>query len=148
MNNSNSTRNNSTTMNSRQLKRAASINNLINNSGNKKKIINAMQRIKFIPVSYYSKAIKELIKSQNNFFVLSVFKDENQKYVFRGLYEINEKDPKIAIKLFAPNYGQNNININNINYFYNYSLSKGDFIRYKFIDEKNKNFNEDTVIIL
>ena len=148
MNNSNSTRNNSTTMNSRQLKRAASINNLINNSGNKKKIINAMQRIKFIPVSYYSKAIKELIKSQNNFFVLSVFKDENQKYVFRGLYEINEKDPKIAIKLFASNYGQNNININNINYFYNYSLSKGDFIRYKFIDEKNKNFNEDTVIIL
>ena len=148
INSSNSTRNNSTTTNSKQLKKAASINNLINNFGNKKKIINAMQRIKFIPVSYYSKAIKELVKSKNNIFVILVFKDENQKYVFRGLYEIYEKEPKIAIKLFAPNYGQNSININNINYFYNYSFSKGDFIRYKFIDEKNKSFNEDTVIIL
>ena len=70
------------------MKKAASINNLLNNLGNKKKIISAMQRIKFIPVSYYSKAIKELVKSKNNIFVLLVYKDENQRYVFRGLYEI------------------------------------------------------------
>ena len=147
VNNSNSTRNNTSTITNKELKKAASINNLINNLGNKKKIISAMQRIKFIPVSYYSKTIKEMIKSKNNIFVLLVYKDQNQRYVFRGLYEILEKDPRIAIKLFAPNYGQNIINVNNINYFYNYSFSRGDFIRYKFIDEKNKKFNEDTIII-
>ena len=148
INNSNSTRNNTSTVTNKEMKKAASINNLINNTGNKKKIISAMQRIKFIPVSYYSKAIKEMIKSRKNIFIILVYKDENQKYVFRGLYEIYEKDSKIANKLFAPNYGQNIINVNNINYFYNYSISTGDFIRYKFIDEKNKKFNEDTVIIL
>ena len=147
INNSNSTRNNTSTITNKELKKASSINNLINNVGNKKKIINAMQRIKFIPVSYYSKTIKEMIKSKNNIFVLLVYKDQNQRYVFRGLYEIFEKDPKIAYKLFAPNNGQNIINVNNINYFYNYSLSRGDFIRYKFIEEKNKQFNEDTIII-
>ena len=41
-------------------KKSASINNLMNNLNNKKKIISAMQRIKFTPVSYYSKAIKEM----------------------------------------------------------------------------------------
>ena len=147
INNSNSTRNNSSTVTSKQLKKAASINNLINNLGNKKKIVNAMQRIKFIPVSNYPKAIKELFKSKNNNFVILVYKDENQRFVFRGLYETFEKDPKIANKLFAPNSGQNNVNINNINYFYNYSFDRGDFIRYKFIDEKKKKFNEDTIII-
>ena len=76
-----------------------------------------------------------------------VYKDENQRYVFRGLYEIIEKEPKIANKLFVPNNGQNNLNINNINYFYNYSFTKGDFVRYKFKDEKSKSFNEDTIII-
>ena len=147
INNSNSTRNNTSTITNKELKKASSINNLINSVGNKKKIINAMQRIKFIPVSYYSKTIKEMIKSKNNIFVLLVYKDQNQRYVFRGLYEIFEKDPKMAYKLFAPNNGQNIINVNNINYFYNYSLSRGDFIRYKFIEEKNKQFNEDTIII-
>ena len=147
VNNSNSTRNNSSTITNKQMKKAASINNLLNNLGNKKKIISAMQRIKFIPVSYYSKAIKELVKSKNNIFVLLVYKDENQRYVFRGLYEIFKKEPRIANKLFAPNYGQNIININNISNFYNFSFSKGDFVRYKFINEKNKKFNEDTIII-
>ena len=102
-----------------------------------------MQRIKFIPVSYYSKVLKEMIKSKNNIFVFLVYKDENQRYVFRGLYEMCEKDPKNENKLFSPNNGQNNLNINNINYIYDYSFSRGDFIRYKFNDEKNKKFNED-----
>ena len=146
-NNSNSTRNNSNTIPSRQLKKAASINNLMNNDGNRKKIINAMQRIKFIPVSNYSRAIKELFKSNNNNFVILVYIDQNQRFIFRGLYETYEKSPKIANKLFAPNYGQNNININNINYFFNYSFDRGDFVRYKFNNEKNKKFNEDTIII-
>ena len=127
--------------------KAASINNLFNNIGNRTKIISAMQRIKYIPVSYYSQAIKELFKSNSNFFTLLVYKDMNEKYVFRGLYEICEKQPKIANKLFGPNCGLHNININNINYYYNYSFTKGDFVRYKFIDEKNKQFNDDTIII-
>ena len=65
----------------------------------------------------------------------------------KKLLEIIEKEPKIANKLFVPNNGQNNLNINNINYFYNYSFTKGDFVRYKFKDEKSKSFNEDTIII-
>ena len=75
-----------------------------------------------------------MVKNIKNIFVILVFKDENQKYAFRGLYKIYEKDPKIAYKLLSTNYGKNYININNVNYFYNYSLSKGEFIRYKFID--------------
>ena len=129
------------------MKKASSINNLINNKDNKNKIISAMQRIKFIPVNYFSKAIKQLIKSKNNIFILLVYKDENQRFVFRGLFEIFKKNQRFAYKLFAPTYRQNNIAINNINNVYNYSMSRGEFIRYKFIDEKNKKFNEDTIII-
>ena len=145
--NSISTRNNSSNITNKQLKKAASINNLLSDVGNRKKIVSAMQRIKFIPVSFYSKAIKELFKSSNHTFALLVYKDQNQRYIFRGLYEVCQKDPKIANKLFAPNNGQNNININNINFFYNYSIDRGEFFRYKFNNDKNKKFNEDTIIL-
>ena len=127
-------------------KKSASINNLMNNLNNKKKIISAMQRIKFTPVSYYSKAIKEMTQINSNILVILVYKDEKQRFVFRGLYEVNEKDPQNAYKIFAPNCEQNIINVNNINCFYNYTPNRG-FFRFKFIDEKNKNFNEDTVLI-
>ena len=106
-----------------------------------------MQRIKFSPVSYYSKAIKKLFKSNSLIFTLLVYKDENQRYVFRGLYEVCKKEPKVAIKIFAPNINENNIHINNIKFFYNYSFNRGDFIKYKFNNETKKKFNEDTIII-
>ena len=127
-------------------KKSASINNLMNNLNNKKKIISAMQRIKFTPVSYYSKAIKEMTQINSNILVMLVYKDENQRFVFRGLYEANEKDPKNLYKVFAPNCEQGILNVNNINYFYNYSPNRG-FFRYKFSDEKNKVFNGDTILI-
>ena len=52
-----------------------------------------------------------------------------------------------AKKIFAPNCEQSLLNINNVNNFYNYSLCKGDFIKYKFVNEKLKKFNEDIVIV-
>ena len=128
-------------------KKAASINNLINNLDNKKKIICAMQRIKFIPVSYYSKAIKEMTQINSNLLVILVYLDENQKFVFRGLYEVNKNDPQYAKIIFGPGCELNILNVNNINNFFNYSLSRGDFFRYKLIDEKNKKFNEDIIIV-
>ena len=130
-----------------QHKKALSINNLMNNLDNKKKIICAMQRIKFIPVSYYSKAIKEMTQINGNLLVILVYKDENQRFVFRGLYEVNEKDPQFAKKIFGQNCELNVLNINNINNFYNYSLSRGDFIKYKLLDEKIKKFNDDIVLV-
>ena len=130
-----------------QHKKSASINNLINNLDNKKKIICAMQRIKFIPVSYYSKAIKEMTQINNNLLVILVYKDENQRFVFRALYEVNVNEPQYAKKIFGPNCELNVLNINNVNNFYNYSLSSGELFRYKIIDEKNKKFNDDIVII-
>ena len=130
-----------------QHKKALSINNLMNNLDNKKKIICAMQRIRFIPVSYYSKAIKEMTQINGNLLVILVYKDENQRFVFRGLYEVNEKDPQFAKKIFGQNCELNVLNINNINNFYNYSLSRGDFIKYKLLDEKIKKFNDDIVLV-
>ena len=128
-------------------KKAASINNLINNLDNKKKIICAMQRIKFIPVNYYSKAIKEMTQINGNLLVILVYIDENQRFVFRGLYEVNENDPQYAKLIFGPNCEPNILNVNNMNNFFNYSLSRGDFFRCKIIDEKNKKFNEDIIIV-
>jgi len=118
---------------------------LLGDVGNRKKLVRCIQRIKFISVSYYSKVIKELFINSKHTFALLVYKDQNQRYVFRGLYEFCEKDPKIAYKLFAPNNRKNNIKINNINFFYNYSINRGEFFRYKF--NKNKKFNEDTIIL-
>ena len=76
-----------------------------------------------------------------------VYKDENQRFVFRGLYEVNEKDPQFAKKIFGQNCELNVLNINNMNNFYNYSLSRGDFIKYKLLDEKIKKFNDDIVLV-
>ena len=146
-NNNNPTKNNNCINLNNQHKKSASINSLINNLDNKKKIICAMQRIKFIPVSYYSKAIKEMTQINNNLLVILVYKDENQRFVFRALYEVNVNDPQYAKKIFGPNCELNVLNINNVNNFYNYSLSSGELFRYKIIDEKNKKFNDDIVII-
>ena len=130
-----------------QHKKSASINNLMNNLDNKKKIICAIQRIKFIPVSNYSKVIKEMTQINGNLLVILVYKDENQRFIFRGLYQVNEKEPQYAKMIFAPNCEQIILNVNNVNNFYNFSLSKGDFIKYKFFDEKLKKFNEDIVVV-
>ena len=83
----------------------------------------------------------------NNLLVILVYKDENQRFVFRALYEVNVKEPQYAKKIFGPNCELNVLNINNVNNFYNYSLSSGELFRYKIIDEKNKKFNDDIVII-
>ena len=106
-----------------------------------------MQRIKFIPVNYYSKAIKEMTQINGNLLVILVYIDENQRFVFRGLYEVNENDPQYANLIFGLNCGPNILNVNNMNNFFNYSLSRGDFFRCKIIDEKNKKFNEDIIIV-
>ena len=82
-----------------------------------------------------------------NLLVILVYKDENQRFVFRGLYQVNENDPQNAKKIFAPNCDKSILNVNNIYNFYNYSLYKGDFIKYKFFNEKLKKFNEDIVIV-
>ena len=130
----------------KQLKKSASNNNL-HKQINKHKIILAMQRIKFMPLSNYSKALNELYKSKKNLFVLLVYKDTKERYVFRGLYEVNTKDKQTAHKLFAPDFGQAILNINNINYFYNYQSNMREFVRIKFNNEENKKFNADTIIV-
>ena len=107
--------------------------------GNRKKLVSAMQRIKFISVSYYSKAIEELFINSKHTFSLLVYKDQNQRYVFRGLYEVCEKDPKINYKLFAPNYVQNNKSINNINIFIIIQLIEENFSDINLIKIKIKN---------
>ena len=121
--------------------------NLMNNLDNKKKIICAIQRIKFIPVSNYSKVIKEMTQINGNLLVILVYKDENQRFIFRGLYQVNEKEPQYAKMIFAPNCEQIILNVNNVNNFYNFSLSKGDFIKCIFFEEKLKKFNEDIVVV-
>ena len=83
----------------------------------------------------------------NNLLVILVYIDENQRFVFRGLYKVNENDPQYANLIFGLNCGPNILNVNNINSFFNYSLNRGDFFRYKIIDEKNKKFNEDIIIV-
>ena len=35
----------------------------------------------------------------------------------------------------------------NVNNFFNYSINRGEFIRYKFIGEIKKKFNEDTILV-
>ena len=74
----------------------------------------------------------------SNLLVILVYKDENQRFVFRGLYEVNKNEPQFAKMIFGPNCELNVLNINNVNNFYNYSLSRGDFFKYKIIDEKKK----------
>ena len=128
-------------------KKALSKNNLMNNLDNKKKIICAMQRIKFHPVSYYSKAIKEMTQINGNLLFILVYKDENQRFAFRGLYKVNENEPQCANLIFGPNCESNILNVNNVNNFYNYSLNRGDFFRYKINDEKYRKFNDDIVIV-
>ena len=75
----------------------------------------------------------------SNLLIILVYKGENQKFVFRGLYEVDENEPQKAKIIFAPNCELGVINVDNVNNFFNYSISRGEFIRYKFIGEIKKN---------
>ena len=112
----------------------------------KHKIIMALQHINFTPLANYTKVLNELYKSKNNLFIILVYTDSNKRYIFRGLYEVNSNDQKIANKLFAPGYGQNTLNVARLNNFFNYQSSNGEFIRIKFNNENEKKFNGDTII--
>ena len=129
-----------------QLKGSASNNNLKKNF-NKHKIIMALQHIKFLPIENYSKALNELYKSKTNLFIILIYTDSLQRYIFRGLYEVNSTDQKTASKLFAPGYSQNIIKINSLNYFFNYKSNSGEFVKTKFYNENNKKFNSDTIVV-
>ena len=50
-------------------------------------------------------------------------------------------------KLFLHHCELGVINVDNVNNFFNYSISRGEFIRYKFIGEIKKKFNEDTILV-
>ena len=106
----------------------------------------ALQHIKFLPNENYSKALNELYKSKKNLFIILVYTDSIQRYIFRGLYEINSNDHKTASKLFAPGYSQNTINIISLNSFFNYQSNNGEFAKIKFNDENEKKFGADTII--
>ena len=137
---------NSNIDNNKQLKGSASNNNLKKNF-NKHKIIMAMQHIKFLPNEIYSKALNELYKSKKNLFIILVYTDSTQRYIFRGLYEVNSTDQKTANKLFAPGSGQNTININSLNSFFNYQSNNGEFVKTKFNRENDKKFGSDTIVV-
>jgi hypothetical protein len=132
--------------NNKQLKGSASNNNLKKNF-NKHKIIMALQHIKFLPNEIYSKALNELYKSKKNLFIILVYTDSTQRYIFRGLYEVNSTDQKTANKLFAPGSGQNTININSLNSFFNYQSNNGEFVKTKFNRENDKKFGSDTIVV-
>ena len=138
--------NNSTITFNKQLKDSSSNSNYKNNF-NKHKIIMALQHIKFSPMENYSKALNELYKSKKNLFIILVYTDSIKRYIFRGLYEVNSNNPKIANKLFAPGYGQNILNANKFHNFINYQSNNGEFIRIKFNNANEKKFNTDTVIV-
>ena len=129
-----------------QLKGSASNNNLKKNF-NKHKIIMALQHIKFLQIENYSKALNELYKSKTNLFIILIYTDSLQRYIFRGLYEVNSTDQKTASKLFAPGFSQNIIKINSLNYFFNYKSNSGEFVKTKFYNENNKKFNSDTIVV-
>ena len=130
----------------KQLKGSASNYNLKKNF-NKHKIIMALQHIKFLPNENYSKALNELYKSKKNLFIILVYTDSIKRYIFRGLYEVNSTDQKTANKLFAPGYGQNIININSLNSFFNYQSNNGEFVKTKFNNDNDKKFGADTIIV-
>ena len=130
----------------KQLKGSSSNNNLRKNF-NKHKIIMALQHIKFVPNENYSKALNELYKSKKNLFIILVYTDSTQRYIFRGLYEVNSTDQKTANKLFAPGFSLNTINIISLNSFFNYQSNNGEFVKIKFKNETDKKFNSDTIIV-
>ena len=84
----------------------------------------------------------------SSFFLCKYYKFVSiKRYIFRGLYEVNSNNPKIANKLFAPGYGQNILNANKFHNFINYQSNNGEFIRIKFNNANEKKFNTDTVIV-
>ena len=130
----------------KQLKDSSSYSNY-NKNFNKHKIMMALQRIKFSPMTNYSKVLNELYKSKKNLFVILVYTDSIKRYIFRGLYEVNSLDQKIANKLFAPGFGQNKLIATRLNNFLNYQPNNSEFIRIKFNNDCEKKFNADTIIV-
>lgn len=114
---------------------------------NKHKIIRALQHIKFEPTRNYTEALNELYKSKKNLFVILVNIDSNNKFIFKGLYEVNATENKTATKLFGTGIGDNNIHFNNLNGFFNYQNKNPEFIKTNFKDDKEKKFNSDTVLV-
>ena len=76
-----------------------------------------------------------------------MYTDSIKKYIFRGLYEVNSSDQKIANKIFAPGYGQNKLNIARLNNFFNYQSNNGEFVKTKFNRENDKKFGSDTIVV-
>jgi len=60
---------------------------------------------------------------------------------------VNSTDQKTTNKLFAPGYGQNIININSLNSFFNYQSNNGEFVKIKFNNDNDKKFWADTIIV-
>ncbi len=119
---------------------------------NRNKIINAMQKINFSPISFYSKSLNELNKSKGNLFCILVsndkIKNNNKQYLFKGLYEINQNEGSVFGKsVFCITNAPKIIKINDYENFLNYDLNKGNFEKYKFLLKGNKTFNCSTIIV-
>ena len=133
--------------NSKRILKDSSSNSNYKKNFNKHKVIKALQHIKFLPKENYSKVLNELYKSKKNLFVILVYMDSNKKFIFKGLYEVNSNEQKIANKLFANEYGQYTLNATKFNNFFNYQITKGEFTRIKFNNDNEKKFSADTIII-
>ena len=115
---------------------------------NKNKIISALKKINFFSNENYSKALLALNNSTSSLFTILVFYDNNtNKFSFRGLYEINNKDSNVsANKIFSSSFCQSKIDINDINHFYTYDVKK-EFVKFNFQNNENKKFNYNTILI-
>ena len=119
---------------------------------NRNKIINAMQKINFVPLSFYSKSLNELNKSKGNLFCILVSNDKinnkNKQFLFKGLYEINQNEGNVFGKsVFSITNAPKIIKINDYENFLNYDLKKGNFEKYKFLLKGNKKFNCSTILV-
>jgi len=115
---------------------------------NKNKIISSLKKMNFFSNENYSKALLALNNSTSSLFTILVFYDSNtNKFSFRGLYEINNKDSNVsANKIFSSSFCQSKININEINHFYTYDVKK-EFVKFNFQNNENKKFNYNTILI-
>ena len=119
---------------------------------NRNKVINAMQKINFLPLSFYSKSLNELNKCKGNLFCILVsnekIKNKNKQFLFKGLYEINQNEGNVNGKsVFCISNAPKIIKINDYENFLNYDLNKGNFEKYKFLLKGNKKFNCSTIIV-
>ncbi len=111
-----------------------------------------MQKINFLPLSFYSKSLNELNKSKGNLFCILVSNDKinkkNKQFLFKGLYEINQNEGNVFGKsVFSITNAPKIIKINDYENFLNYDLNKGNFEKYKFLLKGNKTFNCSTIIV-